>query len=246
MNLHSFALRQSMFFIPEHSGRESAWTEHAPFAFWLIDMLRPKNFVELGTHAGFSYFCFCQAVARLQTNTICCAVDTWLGDEHAGFYEESVFQNVKEINGKYEEFSHLMRISFDEAQAQFPDQSISLLHIDGRHFYDDVKHDYEYWLPKLAGDAIVLFHDIEVHERDFGVRKLFDCLKIHHTSFEFLHGHGLGVLAPGAVPVTMEAFFAQNPVLIREFFSALGFATAGRHQLQGRELLEENKPVLSC
>jgi hypothetical protein len=33
----------------------SAWTQHVPFAMCLIDLLRPRTFVELGTHYGVSY-----------------------------------------------------------------------------------------------------------------------------------------------------------------------------------------------
>ena len=185
-----------MFWTPAHFGPAPAWFEHGPFAFWLIDTLRPKNFVELGTHAGFSYFSFCQAVAQLKSKTKCCAVDTWAGDAHAGFYGEEIYTSVAENNQQYQRFSRLLRATFDDAVALFPDKSIDLLHIDGRHFYDDVKHDYESWLPKLTDDAIVLFHDTNVRQRDFGVWKLFRALKRRHTAFEFLHGHGLGVLAP--------------------------------------------------
>ena len=43
----------------------SAWLEHAPFGFWIVEALRPRMIVELGVHGGFSYSVFCQAVQRL-------------------------------------------------------------------------------------------------------------------------------------------------------------------------------------
>ena len=43
----------------------SAWNEHTPFAFWLVDALRPKFLVELGTHSGVSYCAFVQAAKAL-------------------------------------------------------------------------------------------------------------------------------------------------------------------------------------
>ena len=70
-----------------------------------------------------------------------------------------------------------MRSTFDDALKHFSDGSIDLLHIDGRHFYDDVKHDYESWRPKLSQRAIVVFHDINVRERDFGVFRLWEELR---------------------------------------------------------------------
>src|SRR5271169_7204359 len=70
------------------------WLEHAPFAFWIVEALKPRIVVELGTHGGFSYFALCQAVQRLGIESHCFAVDTWLGDEHAGFYGEEVFESV--------------------------------------------------------------------------------------------------------------------------------------------------------
>jgi len=43
----------------------SAWVEQAPFAFWLVEAVAPRAFVELGTHNGYSYFAVCQAVPEL-------------------------------------------------------------------------------------------------------------------------------------------------------------------------------------
>src|SRR5215208_4929772 len=74
---------------------DSAWLEHAPFAFWLSEALAPKRFVELGTHKGFSYLCFCQAFDTLRLGTASFAVDTWKVDEHSGHYGPDVLQNLR-------------------------------------------------------------------------------------------------------------------------------------------------------
>ncbi len=188
----------------------SAWVDHAPFAFWLIGAAQPRTLAELGTHAGYSYFAFCQAIKKMGLGTRCFAVDTWKGDEHAGFYSEDFFNTVSDHNAAhYAGFSRLVRATFDEALVHFSDGSIDLLHIDGRHFYEDVKHDFESWRPKLSDRAVVLFHDTNVRERQFGVFRLWESLKDTAPSFEFFHGHGLGVLALGPeAPAAVLDFIA--------------------------------------
>ena len=175
----------------------SAWTEHIPFAFWIMDALKPKLFVELGTHYGLSYFSFCQAVEKALLKTSCYAVDTWAGDAHAGFYDNTVFDFVQKTNEPYRHFSTLCRQTFDEAIALFDNHSIDLLHIDGLHTYEAVKHDFDNWLPKLSQKAVVIFHDTHVMDRGFGVYQLWQELKTQYPFFEFPHGFGLGVLGVG-------------------------------------------------
>lgn len=229
-------LSPSSFWVPRYIC-QSAWIEHAPFAFWLTDALRPKRFVELGSHYGYSYFAFCQAIECLGIGTAAYAVDTWQGDEHAGFYDNSVYEAVLAINQRYAGFSRLNRATFEEAAAYFNDGSIDLIHIDGRHFYDDVKQDYESWLPKLTKDAIVLFHDTNVRERGFGVWKFFEELSARHPSFQFNHGNGLGVLALGSIPEGLAALFEAEGAeadQIRLIYASLGGSLMQRRQLMAK------------
>lgn len=226
-------LSPASFWPVENIVPNSAWLEHAPFAFWLMDCLRPRTFVELGTNEGFSYFAFCQAAHRLALETKCYAVDTWQGDEHAGYYGDEVFSAVKSYNDKYySAFSDLVRSTFDKALSHFVDGSIDLLHIDGRHLYEDVKHDFEAWRPKLSNRAVVLFHDTNVRERDFGVFKLWEQLSSSQPSFEFHHGHGLGVLGFGReMPRHLVALFDSGrsvnaTVSLRTSYARLGSAVA--------------------
>lgn len=176
--------------------KPSAWTGHIPFASWLIKMLKPKVFVELGSHWGVSYFGFCHAVQSEDISTKCFAIDSWSGDQHAGFYPEEIFLEVSSYNEqKFNSFSTLLRMDFDVALESFSNSSIDLLHIDGLHTYEAVKHDFETWLPKLAPGALVLFHDTNVREKDFGVWKFFDEVKLKYpNNIEFIHSHGLGVI----------------------------------------------------
>lgn len=227
-------LNEASFWKPRHIA-ESAWLEHGPFAFWLIDAVRPKTLVELGTHNGFSYFSFCQAVQQIGLSTACYAVDTWLGDEHAGFYGSEIYERVSRINDQeYSRFSRLLRCRFDDALPNFADSSVDMLHIDGRHGYNDVRIDFESWLPKLSSSAVVLFHDTNVRERDFGVWRLWRELVDRYPSFEFIHGHGLGVLAVGPdIPSGLRPLMnlpAEHVDSIRAAYASLGRAVSLQHQ----------------
>lgn len=201
----------------------SGWLLHVPFGMALIDIVQPRVLVELGTHHGVSYCAFCQAVQTLGTDTTCVAVDTWQGDAQAGFYGPEVLADLKAHHDPlYSDFSTLMHSSFDDAAAHFDDDSIDLLHIDGLHTYDAVKHDFEHWLPKLSQRGVVLFHDITERQGDFGVWRLWEELSRRYPSFALEHGHGLGLIlvgdeSPGSLALLLDATDDERDQIARYF-----------------------------
>jgi hypothetical protein len=227
MDSAHFLYRPIVFHTPDRVVDPPSWLAHTPFAFWIVDALRPATFVELGCHSGNSYSSFAQAVQTLNLPTACYAVDTWLGDPHAGTFDESVFAEWSEYHERrFTSFSRLIRSTFDEALEHFPDGTIDLLHIDGYHTFDAVSHDFEAWRPKMSGRGVVLCHDINVREKDFGAWRLWERVAREYPSFAFLHGHGLGVLGIGRdLPEPLEWLFATDADeanTVRLFFARLG------------------------
>ena len=104
---------------------------------------------------------------------------------------------------------------------------MDLLHIDGRHRYDDVRHDFQSWQRKLSGRAVVLLHDTNERRSGFGVWQFWSELQPYFAHFEFLHAHGLGVLAvgPDCPEAVRELTRLRSPETIgavRDRFAQLG------------------------
>lgn len=190
------------------------WSGHIPLACDVVASLRPSTFVELGTHWGESYFAFCQAIAENSLSAKAYSVDTWRGDIHTGSYGDEVFDEVYFYNtDKYRHFSQLIRRSFDDAADLFPSESIDLLHIDGVHTLEAVRHDFDTWWPKVRRGGLILLHDSCVRSYDFGVWKLIAELReASHRIVEFFHSNGLAVVlksgelpANGIVPLLFDS-----------------------------------------
>lgn len=216
----------------------STWLTHTPFAMFLVDLLRPSLIVELGTQYGVSYCAFCQAIKILKLNTRCYAVDTWEGDAHVGEYGNEVINDLIQYHEpRYAAFSQLIQSTFENALNNFEDKSIDLLHIDGYHTYEAVRNDFVNWLPKLSEKGVILFHDTNVKEGNFGVWKLWDELKVKYPSIDFPYGHGLGMLVVGKkYPSGMDVLLkdSENLSIIKEFFFQLGMKVENEYNLTAK------------
>lgn len=229
-------LLQAASFIPNHLVFPNSWVGHLPIASWLMRQLNPSVFVELGTHSGNSYMSFCQTVEEAGLHTRCYAVDTWEGDPHAGNYDDGVHRSLAVAHAPYARFSTLLRMTFDDALEHVADGSVELLHIDGFHSYEAVRHDYESWERKLAPHAVVLFHDTAVREREFGVWKFWAEITARYPRhLEFTHSNGLGILQrqTGAGAFALEWLEPNSPWRgpILDYFRGLSDHTLQRYGL---------------
>lgn len=186
---------KSLSLIPKYEA-PSSWWEHVPVAHMLIELIKPSVVVELGSHYGVSFFSLCESAERFSPDTCVYAIDSWEGDEHAGYYGGSIYEHVK----KYRDWHHkqngvLIREYFDKACEKFENKSIDIIHIDGLHTYEAVKADYEMWKEKLKENGTFLFHDWNVKDDNFGVWKLWEELKAtgEYKVIEFTNGYGLGI-----------------------------------------------------
>jgi len=219
--------------IPERLTAIESWHRHIPFAFAVLAMARPRVLVELGTHRGDSYCAFCQGIASQGLATRCFAVDTWQGDIHSGLYDDDVYADLSAFHDpRYSGFSTLLRMTFDQALPLFADGGIDLLHIDGLHTYDAVRHDFESWLPKLSDRAVVLLHDTNVQRDGFAVWRLWGELRARYRGFEFPYGSGLGVSLVGPnAPARLAQFISianDEPEHVTGFFHSMGDGAALR------------------
>lgn len=164
----------------------STWTGHAEFADWLVRKIEPSVIVELGVDFGFSAYVF--AAPRIGAVY---GIDSFEGDIHVG--ERNTYEFVC---AKKHDFAlsnlHLVKGYFAEV-AKTWDKPIDILHIDGRHLYDDVKEDFDTWIKFVRPGGVILLHDTVITKEPFGVKRFLRELKL--PKLNFIHSCGLGVVS---------------------------------------------------
>jgi hypothetical protein len=215
------------YFLPVVFG-QSAWYQHIPFAYWLLEKVKPNSYLEMGVHNGISYFAVCESVRQLGLSTKCVALDHWQGDTQAGIFSDAVFESFSKNNQVYSEFSTYKKNSFEKSMSEIEDNSIDLIHIDGFHSFAAVKNDFELALKKINKSVgIIIMHDVNEYQVTFGVNKFWSEIENKFKTFKFNHGHGLGVVFVGSnIELNFLSLFDEKDFyfsnILRNFFETLG------------------------
>lgn len=182
-------------FTPSRAEYPFAWAGHLPFAYYITREMAPSIIVELGTHKGNSLCAFAEGAKYSECQATIYGIDSWEGDPHANYSGGSDIYNELNsfVSRKYDNVV-LLRSYFDAALEQFEADSIDLLHVDGFHSYEAVKHDFESWLPKVKSDGVILLHDIAIEREGFGAKRFWEEIQPKYQTLAFSHSHGLGVV----------------------------------------------------
>jgi chromosome segregation ATPase len=219
----------------------SVWQMHIPFAFWLMEALRPRLVVELGMDNGSSYFAFCQAVDKLGLEAQCFGIDTWNEFNSRTKRRSSAQEKIKAHNDSlYGAFSRLIEARPEESARHFSDGGVDLLHVGLLTGVGELERLMAAWRPKLSEKAVMLIHNTTSLVEGSGAANFYRELRAEHPGFEFAFGDGLGVVSLGErLPEKVERFFRTcetepDKRTLTEAFGRLGRACVdayeARHQ----------------
>jgi len=178
----------------EHLGKyKSAWEGHILYIYNQIPVWKPKVIVELGVYLGHSLATMAESCLDNELPTKLYGVDHFIGDEHSGKFGNEIENIAMETLNQYPNVK-VIKKTFNEALRGW-NKPIDLLHIDGRHFYEDIKEDFENWSKFVPKGGRIILHDTQVTERGFGVKQYFRELQEQHPEWTFserLNSNGLG------------------------------------------------------
>jgi len=134
--------------------------------------LNPKIVVELGSHAGGSFWGFCEASSK---DAMLISIDR----NHGGDSDKikKFHKNAITITGDTQDKNNLMLV-----KNIIEDKEIDFLFIDADHTYDGVKKDFEVWSPLVRDNGIIALHDIvyHPHNKECNVNKFWIKLKTYN------------------------------------------------------------------
>jgi glycosyltransferase involved in cell wall biosynthesis len=183
---------------------------HLPFLYDLVADAKPKRVVVVGFGDGQAFFTFCQTANEQKLDCTCLAVRR---DRPSEAEEDDVAW--REGRGYGEEFygdSARFFSSPGAALAETREGSVEILLLDDSDSGKEIRGDLLAWGPKLAPNALVLFHGLGL-KRDDSPTSVWDEWVADRPHTIFAEGLGLGMAPPSqTVPDSflLKQLFGRN------------------------------------
>ena len=228
----------ALFWRPQYV-QHNAILWHIPFLFWIMEIARPRQYVEIGVGDGVAYMAACQSLHRLQVDAECHAVGVWEDKAAPG-------QLASRNADLYSYFSRILTDGIEHGHRHFAAGSVDVMLIDLKLITADgkpaaavVETLRDQWLPKLSEQGILLMHGTRAgagtEENAAGfVEEL--CAQV--PAIRLSGGDGITALLYGADRVERLAGIAALPAdhhirrALVEMFDRLG--AASYYEMSGR------------
>jgi len=195
---------------------ECGYIQQLPLAYWLVELLVPRRFVQIGVHKGVSYFAICQMIDDLQLATGCTGIDP------TGDFALPVQNHNDQAYG---DFSALVSgITLDG----YPQGSIDLLQINGAPDVQSRADVLALCRDRLSPQGVVLVHGINTGFSAPDARAFLRELAGDMPVIRFDHGDGLLVILRGRAPNATLLELAEMPAThlalarVQKSFARLG------------------------
>ncbi|MGW8202148.1 hypothetical protein ACWGM0_06310 [Sphingomonas bisphenolicum] len=189
---------QALFWQPQYA-RNDVILWHIPFLFWVLELSRPRQYVEIGVGEGVAYMAACQCLHRVQPDARCDAVGTWAGE---GDVVDAPAKLVSRNTDLYGHFSRILTDGIGRGDRHFAAASIDFLLIDmvataraGLTAATVIETIQEKWLGKLSNESIILVHGTAQAEGD--VAAFIDGMSARMPTIQLPGGEGMTVLLYG-------------------------------------------------
>lgn len=188
---------EALFWRPQYVRNDTVlW--HVPFLFWLIEIARPNQYVEIGVGEGVTYMAACQSLHRLNYDGQCHAVGVW---KAAGDRMDVPNRFAARNAELYEHFSRILTDGLENSHRHFATGSVDLMLVDfvsiaqaGTPAADIIGALREKWLPKLSERGILLLHGVGADE---GANALVEELSGQMPALRLSGGQGIITLLHG-------------------------------------------------
>ena len=168
----------------------------------IVEDLKPRGVLEIGTLHGGSLLLWARAAARDAT-LVSVDLPPWEADDPAERSKRCALERV----GSRRQRVHVVRGDShdpavrEQARQRLNGQAVDFLFLDGDHSYDGVARDFADYVQLVRPGGIVAFHDIHRHSRGWGgeVPRFWNEIRERHRHVELIassaqDGFGIGVI----------------------------------------------------
>jgi len=161
----------------------------------ILNVLKPKTIVEIGTANGGTLFLLCKVAARKNAKII--SIDLPEGPFGGDLYpkwKEPLYSSFAKKDQKL----YLIRANSHEPttltkiKKLLGDEKIDFLLIDGDHSFQGVKQDFEMFSDLVSSEGIIAFHDVKPgpEQEVGGVPNFWKIISKKYPSLEIIDDYG--------------------------------------------------------